>query len=275
MPVLVPALIPVLRSPLITPMDGANGGNGFTAEANALIARITAPPSAPRKTAINDTFVAAKAHDWLQHIDTMGWIGADAQASLLNWRQAAFNAVLVQPTTPVTFLADRYFDTNGTDNYIDLIFNAFTDGGRFVQNSAVFGAYFTETTQKTNSPAGWFDGADGTTINPRGATDLASVRINQGTAVTMASLDGSGLWVVERTAPTAYRIYRNGVDVGGGTGVSLTVNSASLLLGRSSAAGFQQARFAGWVQGEQMGPTKQAFMYNDIVSNYLTPIGAV
>jgi len=244
---------------------------GFSAQTEALSARFTTPPTAARKALINNLFAAASSHGWLQHLDVLNLIGADEQASTRNWIEDAFNTVNVNS---VAFTADDHFATDGTTNYLDMVYNAATDGGNFTQNDALVGVWVINNTGVANSLIGWFDGTDGVSINPRSNTNLASFRINQVAAPTTASASSIGLWTVERTAAAVWQAFHDGASFATGTDASTAANSASMNVGRLTGASFRANQVAVWMQGSSMGATKQADMHADILA-YLQGIGAV
>lgn len=266
--------MPIVLSDLGTPavIKGGGGGPTYDADATALFARMSVQPDATRKGLINTLISSAKANGWWGEIDVLCLPGADSQASLLNWKSSSFNATLV--SSPA-FTANQGFVTDGSASYIDTNFNPVTAGGQFLQNDAVFGVWHGGNVSRVNSTAGWFDGSDGVTVNPRTAGGATfGFRINQASAVTLSNSDGSGLAVVERTSATAIRAYRNGASLGTTSASSAALNSASFNIGRVTASSFQAVEWRGHVIGGALGPSLNTAMYNDILA-YLQAIGAV
>lgn len=89
----------------------------YETEASALFARMTTPPTAARKTAVNDMIVALKAAGVWSNLEVLQvYSAADSQAALLNWVSTSYNATAVSSPT---FTADRGFATNGSSSYIN------------------------------------------------------------------------------------------------------------------------------------------------------------
>lgn len=191
-------------------------------------------------------------------------------AALVNAINPAQAATLVNAPT---FTTDRGFTTNGTTSYVDTGFNPATAGGKYTQTLAYFGIYVNAETQFSASPAGWFDGADGVTVNPRTAADASNGRANQAAVITVAAPGTSaiGLTAINRLSNSNVRLTRNGVLIQSGTDVSTALNSNNLYVGRSATAAYGAGRFAICAIGSLNAALDLAF-YNRI-NTYLTAIG--
>lgn len=241
----------------------------YDTDARLLFSRMTVKPSTARKVLINNLIVAAKAHGWWSRIDALCLAGHDSQVSLLNWKSSNFNSSLVGS---VSFIPDVGFNTDGATNYIDTGFNPVTAAGLYAQDDASFAMWNRDPATSANSVAGWFDGADGMTLNPRTAADIVSFRVNSSSASTIANTDATGLISIERTAVASVQAYRNGVSLGTAGPTSAALNSATFNIGRITATSFRTAQWSGHVIGGSLGPTMTADMYADILV-YMQGIG--
>ena len=250
----------------------------FDAATLALRARFTGPVTYTHLYRIDAFIKALKAgaNAWASLDAIYGIAGHDAQGAQQNWKADAFNLTVVG--API-FTAFQGYETDGIDDELDTDFNPSTAGGRWTQASAALGIWNLRDGQFTNSMAGWFDGTKGTTINPRTAADLATARVNQtgATTSTVANADALGLYIASRNSnsATGMTLRKNGSTLLLTSNITSTalVNS-SLRLGRSSATGYAQAKFAMAFIGGALSQTQQEEIFA-AGSAYLTAIGAI
>jgi hypothetical protein len=205
-----------------------------------------------------------------------GIAGHDAQGAQRNWRADAFNLTIVG--API-FTAFQGYETDGVHDEIDTGFNPSSAGGAWTQASAALGIWNLRDAQFTISMAGWFDGTKGTTINPRTAANLANARVNQtgATTGTIANADARGLYIASRNSNAAagMTLRKDGSTLllTSNNPATALVNS-TLRLGRSTATGYAQAKFAMALIGGALSPTQQAEIFA-AASEYLAGIGAI
>lgn len=189
-------------------------------ETTALASRMATPPTAARMALIDGTIAllkdgsAGESPAW-DKIDTFAaFAAADSQAALLNWKGTSF-----APTNYLaTFTADVGFAGNGTAALIDSNYNPTTAGGQYVQNSATIAGWKLESAQEAKGFMG--EGAS-TYLYPRYTDDNLYYKMNVAADGSAASTDGSGFWLMSRTASNALRVERNGVSMHTRTDVSI------------------------------------------------------
>lgn len=219
-----------LRSPAYSPLAG-KFGESYTAEAVALFARFTTPPTEARKLLINNRILAAKASGaWALRDGFYMMAAANAQAGQRNWKADAFN---LSPQGTIIFEADRGYTGDGSTGYLATGFNPSTAGGNFSLNSSHLSVW-----SRTNAQvAGTSIGARTTSttgqslMTLRTATDQSTFRLNQDAAGTSpTSTNSSGGFVTRRSASNAMAVFRNGVSLGTATTVSTSLPNANIVI---------------------------------------------
>jgi hypothetical protein len=255
-------------------------GSSYDADAEALFARMTTPPTTGRKDIINDVFVQMKAEGIYSLITEMGFLAAaDEQAALLGWKDYADTTKISTPS----FTADRGF-TGDTSNTLALDTGVNPSTAPNVSlTSASIGVY-----SRTNSGATVSDIGSRTTTSsnqfiliPRNASNVFQNRvvIGSGTGFTTANNDSTGLLVGNRSGSDAIESYRNGSSLATGTnsntGVSLPdLNIYVLAANTNGSVSVSSGReCAFWFVGGSMDSTQQAALYT-IVQDYMTAVGA-
>lgn len=238
--------------------------------ARALFASFSSEPNAARKTLISDTIISLRYADLWRKIEYLQIYAAhDTNGALKNWKNPGTgDATLVNAPT---FAADRGYTTDGSTNYVETNFN-FSTATLYTQNSAHWGFWSRTSGQQTNA-TGWYDGTDGTTINPRAATDQSSHRVNQATATIVANTDGSGLFIVDRSSTSAHVLTRNGVSIASGTASSTARNNATPSLGRLTAIAFCAREWSMSFGGLHLTGPEHVLLYN-ILNRYMVAVGA-
>ncbi|MER8602802.1 hypothetical protein NKH48_03270 [Mesorhizobium sp. M1233] len=211
----------------------------FSAEAQALFARFTTPPTSARKTAINNLIVSLKAAGVWAKLDAFYVLAAaDAQAARLNWKPApAFNLSVVGSPT---FTADRGYAGNGTTAYLDTGFDPAVAAGNYSQNSAHL-AVWNNTSRVQNSTV-----ALGVRNNAQtefaallpftGTTTLA--RLNSAVGGTPANNASSlGHFIANRSASNAVQIYKDGAAIGSNASASVSLLGGSIFIGGENRVG--------------------------------------
>jgi len=243
----------------------------FRQETIDLVARMSSTPNTTRQGTINTCIAAIIAAGVWTKLDVIHIYAAhDSQAARLNWKGTSFTAIAVASPT---FTVDRGYNGDGAASYVDSGFNPTTGGVNYAQNSAFFAFWSLNNAQNNASWAGWYDGTDGVTVQPRTATDTANCRLNQAATITsFANANSQGFIATCRTASNALRMQRNGVSLSTGTTVSTALNNNNLYVGRSTATGFCAAPFCANIIGGQLTPTEETNLYNAIQA-YMTAVG--
>lgn len=255
--------IPIVLSSLGAPFV-VLGATVYDPDAQALFARFTTQPTSTRKQLISDQFAAGKATTWWTKLDAL-WVHAahEAEAGRLNWLSAAFNCL---PVAGPVFTIDRGYAGDGTASYLNTQFNpAVETAANYQQDSATLGIRSNTNSASNGSLAGFFDGTSGTTINPRDANDRAAGRVNQATNVMTAAgavLDSIGMFVANRTGPTAMQVYRDGVELVASTAASSPRANGALRLGSITDTSFRAAQFSMGFIGAGLTPAEVASIYN-------------
>jgi hypothetical protein len=208
-------------------------GVSYAAEATALFARFTTPPTDARKGHINTLIAALKNASVWTKLDCL-WVlaAADAQAAQRNWKADAFN---LTPTNAPTFAADRGYTGNASNAYLATGFNAATAGGQYAQNSGSLGVWrLTVPTTGDNrvdigvsSSGGAFPSA---LIRPYGQTSgKTDVGLNDNSAA--GSLDRvTGFEVVTRNDSANIILYRGSAEAATQAKTSTALNSLAMTI---------------------------------------------
>lgn len=268
-----------LTRALTRPLTQGQGG-GYEAEALALFARFTAPPVAERKGLINTLIKSLKAAGVWTKLDALYlFAAADAQAARQNWIQDLYNATAVSSPT---FTADRGYAGDGASAYVNSNFNATTASSpKFVQDSAhVSGWNLTSRAANNTSLLG---ARESTTkyidIVPRAIGDLYIGRLNgNGTAVSTANSNSTGLFTINRSASNALQGYRNGASLGTSANVSAGSPNAQLIMLARSLTGagpdsWTTDQIAAVCFGSSLTSVEEAAKYAAILT-YLQAVGA-
>lgn len=212
-------------------------------DAQALIARMTTPPSGARAKQIETLIRELKVAGVWAKLACLYLLAAhDVQAARLNWVANANNPTV--SGTP-TFTTDRGYTGDAASS-------ARLDTGYMIpagnQNSAHLMAWL-----RTSAAAADFAaiGNGNAVLSVRRSSDGNSFcRVNAPTAASIATADASGCWVGSRTGSLSsdFTVYRNGVSVGSGGASSETPD----------------ATYPIWILGRN-GPTP-SFTYREIAA---------
>lgn len=201
-------------------------GSGYSAQALALFARMSTPPTEARKVLINNAIVAlVNAGVWAKLDALYVTAAADSQAAGLNWLSTSYN--LTVNGSP-TFTTDRGFNSTlgGSTAYLDTNLNATS----LSQNDLSFSVWYRNPTAN----AVQYDGADNNTtwaieIGPRNTAGNAEGYVNSISAMSAANTT-SGLLTTTRTASTTTALYKNGSSIASGSAASVAATSVTLRL---------------------------------------------
>jgi len=153
-------------------------GAGFEAEAVALFARFTTPPTDLRKGHINTLTKGLKtAGSWAKADVIYVAAAADSQAATRNWKQNLYNATAINSPA---FVADRGFTSNGSSSYLQTGFIASSAvAPNYVQDSATLGAWMlTEQAANTVFDIAAFRSGGDARLNARTSTNVPEASLN-------------------------------------------------------------------------------------------------
>lgn len=247
----------------------------YSAEAEALFARMSVQPDATRKGHADTLIAALKSAGVWAKLDCLYLLAAhDAQAARLNWKGALYDLSLV--ATP-TFTTDRGYQGNGTSSYLDSGFNPSTaPSPLYGLNSASLGVWSrTDIVQAIEYDIG-FVGPPHGTLNarssnanaPRGSLNGSGLFNGGGTTTSL------GHFVLSRTGATASQHYQNGATVGASNSnaVSALPNSNFLVCSggqtNPSTRQLAAAHIGGGLTGGEVSSLHSA------LAAYMTEVGA-
>lgn len=270
----LPQAAEAVSPPLFVGVVGQSGGAPRnSAEVQQFFDRLITLPSAARQiqyaTLINSLVLGGV---WA-HLDVLDVLAAaDSGTALLNLRHAPFKATLDTATGTPTFTVDRGFSAMGApgNNSVNTNFNPSTAGGQFTQNDAMVAGWQLGTTQENRylitDPGNsakieilpkWSDGKSYWGMNGNG-TEIA----------TTNAADGSGFFLMQRTASNACEIHRNDVLMATSTNASAALENAKIV----TAPILNTA--AAIVIGGSLTSGQQTTLYNAL-QTYLHAVGAV
>lgn len=222
-----------------------SGGVKYDPDALTYFSRMDVQPDKARKQLVSDMFAAGKVKSFWAKLDAL-WIHAahDAQAARLNWISSNYDCLTVNSPA---FTVDRGYMGDGIASYINTQFNPATAvGAHFVLASASLGIRSNTNNAGAGSLAGFYDSSNGTTINPRDASDRSAGRIN-GTSIAQTSegyITSSVGMYVTNVVPGSQKIFKDGVAIASVAPVQTTLASGALRLGSISASSFRACQFS-------------------------------
>lgn len=245
----------------------------YSAEALALFARFTTPPSEARKAIINSLVVSLTSAGIWSGRDLLHIIAAaSAQAGQRNWMADQYNLV---PVNLPTFVADRGYTGDGTSSYLNTAFTPSTQSTKATQNDASAFVWSRTSVQDLGALLGDSSATPALNLYSRYSDDTTYARLNTTTDGDEPSADGSGLWCLNRTAAGAFEIWRNGVLVSTETAVSTSLSTAALTLlrGASTDTDLSTSQVAAFGFGKSLTPAQQPQLYTAIAA-YMAAVGA-
>jgi hypothetical protein len=256
---------------------------GYDTSAQTIFDAFTTPPTAPRRTYINNCVVALKGAGLWTKLDGL-WMfaAADSQAGLINWKTpGTFDATAVNSPTHT---ADQGFATDPTGSkYLDTNLVLNTGGINYQQDSASFGFWSRTSGQQTGvNDMAWFTAVPSSSlIGARSNTDTSVGRNNQlsaSTTISVANTDGSGLFHNSRTGSGGFDLYRNGASIGtSSTTASTTVPALDFFIGTGNSFGspgtIGTRQYAMGFVAAGMDATEASNFYSAILA-YMQAVGA-
>jgi hypothetical protein len=253
-----------------TTMKDAGGYTFVNSEAAALVARFTTPPTNARKVLIDNFYTAIKLVG-LSKFDAIYMLAAaDAQSSLLNWVQDAYNLTAVNSPA---FVVDRGYTGDGSTSYLDTGFNPTTAvGAKFVQDSGALSVW--SRTNLANGAGTSFDfGSPNSYVGRSTTAGQGTGRPNAGSGQSYGLLVYPGYVGYSRTAAAVWEAYAAGVDSGGGTTVSAAPTNATLRICSIGAGSFGVNQIATALIASGLSAAEELATYNAL-NTYLQAIGA-
>lgn len=263
------------------PVIALSEGGGYEAEALALFARFTTPPSSTLKTKINRRIRKYKLIDRWNSLDALyGFKAADEQSAFLNWKSTSYG--LTKSGTG-TLTQNRAFAGNGTTGYLRSGFNPSTSGSlNHLLNSAMIGVWVRNpATGAARFHIGGNEGSSHYSGIEATAGDIVQGRLNQANAgpVQVGGNAGvTGSLIMQRTASNAEALYVNGVQGSSVTTVSSALPNVELYLcARNSGgtpAGFSSDQEQGAWIGAAFASVEKLVKTHYVELDYVTDIVA-
>lgn len=244
--------------------------NGSITDAGRIFRAMTTPPTPARKILIAALIADLKtAGSWALMDCFYVTAAADSQAATINWKNPG-NFTLV-PTNSPAFVADRGFTGDGATSYLSTQFNPVAAAGNYSLNNSSYGVFI-----GTNSVVDAQDMAQlagGTTLlRARQTGDTASIRLNDGAAVTGAVTTSIGHTAGSRVSAASKFLYRNGAQIGTSATASSSVTSSPFTLLRSSAT-FSTHQVSAAHVSASLSAAQMLSLSNSLIT-YLTAVGA-
>jgi hypothetical protein len=246
-------------------------GKSYDADARALFAQMTVPPSNTRRALINTAILGLKSSGVWDNLDVLYVLAAhDSQAALLNWKSPGnFTAIAVNSPT---FTIDKGYTGDGSTSRLRTQYTPSTNGVKFTQNDASVWAWSLTDGQGASRDIGNASGVQSTFVI-RSALDQISIIVNDGTGSAQSNSTATGLIGASRVSSTVKRAWRNGAQIGTDASVTSTgvPSSEQWICGANSTA-FSSRQFALAAWGASLTGKESAF-YTTMLA-YLQGVGA-
>lgn len=238
------------------------------AEAAALVARFTTPPTYARKALIDTLIGSLKTGGVWSKLDALHVMAAaDSQAARQNWIADQYNLTAVSGPT---FTADRGYQGDGAASYASTgaAANALS---KLAQNSCT--AMFWSRTNASGASTYDFgvSNSNNITIQGRQTTGI-SIRANSGTGIGVATADSLGLYGFSRSASSTVTVYKNGAVILSDSSVSGALPTGTIEYFHSTG-GFGSRQGAAGCFGSALTDAEHLALYNAL-NTYLIAIGA-
>lgn len=270
----------MLSSPLGSPLGQILGdGGGYLPEALALFSRFSTPPTAARKTLINNLIKSLKAGGVWSKLDAFYVMAAETeQAGQRNWIKDAHN---LSPVNSPTFTTDRGYDFNGTTQYLSTQYTPSTEAVQYALDSASMFLWGTENVASDGTSMGVGTGGGFSVLTPRrasGDTYIAAVNASGITGGTVGTVtDSRGLTHLDRSGASLTTVFKNGASATTTTVASSGLPNQPIFIGARDTDGSPnlydtRAQAAAGI-GASLGSTAAAALYAAL-NTYLTAVGA-
>jgi hypothetical protein len=254
-------------------------GVSYSAEATALFARFTTPPTDARKALIDALIVSLKTAGVWAKLDALYLTAAaTSQAARQNWVQDLYN---ISAANSPTFTADRGYAGDGATSYLNTNFTPSSAvASLFSLNSGHISLYdrTSRASDSSNQMGGTANGATNFTSLYAYVTGGYGVTINDSTGLNVPVGSGAaGFFVSSRTASNALAAYKNGSLGNSSAAASSGLTSVALYIcGRNTAntlsvGSTDQIAQASIGSGLTAGDVTN---FNNAITTYLTAVGA-
>lgn len=254
------------------------GSVSYLTESETLFAAMTSSPDTTRKGHINTLIGALKTAGIWAQLDLLYVMAAgNAHDAGLNW--VSPSTFPLSPTNSPTFTTDRGYAGNGTNSYLDTLWNPPVNGVHATRNSnhhmgwnrtsragadmALYGTYT-------------FDATDNLSCFPRLADDTLLCRNNGGYTGSGTSPGSSGMFIGNRADASGWSVYRNGSLIGPISGASIALPGYTMLLLAWNADNtpglFSTDQIAAFSAGGSIAGAEGA--YYTAMNTYMTAVGA-
>ena len=246
----------------------------WCSQAQAFFARLATQPSAARKVQYN-TLIASLANAGLwSKLDALYvFAAADQATALTNLISSSYGASAVGAPA---FTTDQGF-TGGTSKYLDSNFKPSTAGGNFQQNSACGFAWSLTAGAIGAATVGSKANASPLTIYPYQTGSLLLQGVINGVSFSPASVSvssGAGLSAVDRGAPNAQSIYRNGTALASNSTASAALANQDIVFLTTNLVEWYNGTVAVGGFGGHLSATDHANLYSALHA-YLQAVAGV
>lgn len=249
------------------------GGYQFTnAEAAALVARFTTPPTDARKALIDALVGTLKAGGVWEKLDTLYILAAaDSQAARLNWIVDLYN---LTPINSPVFTPDRGYQGDSSTSYLASGFNPTTaPSPKFVRDSAHLSFW---SLSDINDATDFDIGGTSAFLNARSTSaNTSRGRLNSASNINFGAIANSlGHFLISRTTAALQTVFKGGASIGTNTDASTAVTSTNFTLLASQDTGNQSGRQlaqGSWGAGLSGA---EAAAFEAALDTYLTAVGA-
>lgn len=255
----------------------STGYSFVNAEAATYVAAMDVPPLDAEK-AIIDTFVGAlkTAGIWAK-LDLLFLLAAHTeQASLLNVKQEVTDSNLSEVGS-LTFAVNTGWTGAGANgNRLETALWSFDEGPNYALDSAHAGVW-SLTTGQENALVGFGNAiSNGLLLLPRSTGNALTFKVNHNATQTAvgSQTDGSGHYIINRSASNAEQVYRNGASIGSSSVTSGAVTSQVFRLLGDVGGGASSRQIAAAHAGGSLSADEASDFY-DALSAYLGAIGAI
>lgn len=261
----------------------ATAVSAYCAEATALFARMTTPPSETRKGQINTLITSLKTAGVWTKLDVLYvFAAADQQAALLNWKGDTNNATAVNSPS---FVSDSGFKSDGSTSWVNTHYNPYVDSINFSIASSHISVYVVTNVgigdkfdmgvvhYSTDYSNTFINSNDG---SPRIVGAICINGYYDGYAAVSSAI---GLTSIDRTAGTQ-KYYKNGTYITSSTTAVRTTPDVEFavgtlnynFLGTISQDGYSTRRIAQAAIGGALSATEEA-SYSAAIEVYMDAVG--
>lgn len=245
----------------------------YLAQAKALFARMTVPPSNARKSLINQTISALLSAGVWQKLDALYVMAAhDAQAARLNWIADQYNLTAVNSPT---FTTDSGYTGNGTNAYLStgMVASTLNASGKMKQNSLTMGAYVLSEIDVLQAVVGSTNlGASALFLVPRYLTNvMRGAAYSSGAGYDPVSGSAIEQFSISRTNSSEFYLRRAGTQFPARSATSQTPGADPLDVLRGVGTYFSGEAGAAFF-GSYLSSAEDTDLRNTL-NNYLVGVG--